>query len=181
MKVTPVETTMQINLFSKGPDSYRAVLDMKEASDYGIYQIYGVHPVYGSDTLLYIGQAKGETFGHRFAQSDRTWMAAECMGDSNTASIRIHTGRVHVKDDRHPGNARWDEWIDCAEKLLISSHSPAWNAKEVGGLKEKETDSYKDCHVLNWGQYGHLQPEVSGARHTWVVWNELADKPLANE
>lgn len=171
---------MQINIFWKGPDTYEKVLAMKETTDYGIYQIYGVHPVYGHDTLLYIGRARDYPFGTRFAQADRKWMESS-LGD-NTGSIRIHTGRIHVgKDDGHPGSTRWDTWIDSAEKLLINTHSPAWNARDVGGLKEEETDSYKGCHVLNWGQYARLLPEVSGARHAWAVWKELADNPLAHE
>jgi len=33
--------------------------------DYGIYQIYGTHPIYGNDTLLYIGKASQQTFARR--------------------------------------------------------------------------------------------------------------------
>ena len=36
-----------------------------EKKDYGIYQIYGTHPVYGSNVLLYIGKADQQTFGAR--------------------------------------------------------------------------------------------------------------------
>lgn len=36
--------------------------------DYGIYQIYGSHLVYGDNVLLYIGQANQQTFCTRISQ-----------------------------------------------------------------------------------------------------------------
>src|SRR5579872_2702258 len=36
--------------------------------DRGLYQIYGHHPVYGSNVLLYIGQTYGRTFGERIEE-----------------------------------------------------------------------------------------------------------------
>jgi hypothetical protein len=40
---------------------------MNTTTDYGIYQIYGKHPVYGSDVLLYIGKADYQTLGKRIS------------------------------------------------------------------------------------------------------------------
>jgi hypothetical protein len=37
-------------------------------TDYGLYQIYGGHPVYGNLALLYIGLAAGQHFGERIPQ-----------------------------------------------------------------------------------------------------------------
>jgi hypothetical protein len=36
--------------------------DFDSERDFGIYQIYGSHPVYGDDTLLYIGKVAQKTF-----------------------------------------------------------------------------------------------------------------------
>lgn len=165
-----------INLFWEGPYSYDQILDMDGLSDYGIYQIYGTHSVYGSDTLLYIGRANDQTFKSRFSQSDRQHM--DDIWSDNTVSIRIHTGRIHVLNGEEPlGNSEWGKQIDFAERLLIAANSPAYNAQGVWGLKEEETQ-YEDYLVLSWGAYGCLMPEVSGARHAWKIWKKLRDDPL---
>jgi hypothetical protein len=36
--------------------------------DYGLYQIYAHHLVFGSGALVYIGKAQEQTFGVRIAQ-----------------------------------------------------------------------------------------------------------------
>ena len=56
------EKGMIINLHWRGPHSYNDVREMDEARDYGLYQIYNTHPVYGNDTLVYIGQANVGTW-----------------------------------------------------------------------------------------------------------------------
>ncbi len=48
-----------------------------ENKDSGLYQITGHHPVFGDDSLLYIGMAK-ETFSERFKQPGRReWLEQE--------------------------------------------------------------------------------------------------------
>ena len=47
---------MRINLVWEGPYSYAEVLTRDGNTDYGIYQIYSGHPVYGAYTLVYIGR-----------------------------------------------------------------------------------------------------------------------------
>lgn len=44
------------------------VLLTDDSHDYGIYQIYGKHLVYGKDVLLYIGKADQQTIGKRVSQ-----------------------------------------------------------------------------------------------------------------
>lgn len=168
--------TTQIHLLWKGPYTHDAVVMMDGSTDYGVYQIYGDHPVYGLGALLYIGQARKATFASRF--KEHTWMTHE-WGENATAS-RIYTGRIHkTEEEAHPSNDRWEELIRTAEKLLISAHSPAGNAQDVGELKSSETDQYKHFHVFNWGQYASLLPEVSGARYTWAVYEQVEDEPLS--
>ncbi|MES5869165.1 hypothetical protein [Bacillus cereus group sp. RP32] len=48
--------TSLIQILLDGPYSITDLVKLKnEEIDYGIYQIYGNHPVYGNDVLLYIG------------------------------------------------------------------------------------------------------------------------------
>ena len=171
---------MRINLHWKGPHSLDEVRAMEEADDYGIYQYYGAHPVYGADTLVYLGKANGQTFGSRFRQAEYNWTGEQDGWENNEARIRIHTGRIHVtRQEKLPGIHKWGKWIDQAEYLLICAHSPAWNGQYV--RNRPNSPSYDDVHVLNWGQYGRLLPEVSGARFTnGAVFTRLNDDPLVD-
>ncbi|ALC92074.1 hypothetical protein AM500_21465 [Bacillus sp. FJAT-18017] len=132
---------------------------MNEDSDYGIYQIYGNHPVYGSDVLLYIGKADYQTLGKRISQE--SWLY---NNDSN--NIKIYVGRL--AGDTTPSDDSWSKGIDLAERLLIYAHKPAHNSKSV--LTIPDTDM-QNIHILNWGHHRDLLPEVSGLRWT----NKLGD------
>ena len=147
----------------------------------GFIRIYSGHPVYGAYTLVYIGKADGGTFAARFSQPDRIWMREDfAHWEDNAQGIRIHTGRIHMHGNKNQPTARsWSRRIALAERLLIYAHSPAWNATGVFPGGQPEGNPYRDVHVMNWGQYGRLLPEVSGARLTKdAVFNKLWNDPL---
>ena len=131
-------------------DSY----SLKEESDYGVYQVYGTHPVYGSNTLLYIGKAVSQKFGVRLKQHNK-WF---CNQDSE--SIVIYVGRIGSnnisKNWKH-----WDNMIHTAEKLLIYSHQPACNSSNINTANKIPIET----HIFNWGDHGLLLPEVSAFRY----------------
>ena len=127
---------------------------MNEETDYGIYQIYGKHPVYGNDVLLYIGKADCQTLGKRISQED--WLNTN---DSN--NTKIYVGRLH--GPQNPTNEIWSTEIDLAERLLIYVHKPAYNSRSISSLPDLELQS---IHILNWGHYRDLLPELSGLRWT---------------
>lgn len=60
----------EIHMVWEGPYSYEEITNTlrDEYCDFGVYQIYGAHPIYGSDVLLYIGKADQQTFGVRLSQ-----------------------------------------------------------------------------------------------------------------
>jgi hypothetical protein len=95
-------------------------------SDYGIYQIYGDHPVYGENILLYIGKAQDQTYSQRLNGHN----------DFNETHIpkfrRIHLSYFYKTDDVNYKN--WGESIDIVERLLINSHFPAYNSQDVKGI-----------------------------------------------
>ena len=168
---------MKINLFWKGPYSYGDLHDKTGPTDYGIYQIYGHHSVYGAETLVYIGQANGQTFFQNFRANHQYLDGGEGWED-NGGRYSIHLGRIHLKhQQRPPDNDTWEEWIDLTERLLIYAHSPAWNSQHVF-RQMPDALNHGAIHVLNWGQYGKLLPEVSGARFTSRVYDHLNDNPL---
>ncbi|WP_434401690.1 hypothetical protein M1Q06_03750 [Planococcus sp. 11815] len=127
---------------------------MNDKTDYGVYQVYGTHPVYGNDVLLYIGKADYQTLGKRIPQEN--WL---CTNDSN--NHKIYIGRLHGSQPLN--DEIWSKYIDLAERLLIYSHKPAYNARSISSLPEKELQL---IHILNWGDHRSLMPEVSGLRWT---------------
>lgn len=120
-----------------------------ERNDRGLYQIYGDHPVYGTDSLHYIGQTEGQTFLQRIQQHH--W-------EREARTITCYVGRLY--GDATPSENEWRKQIVVAEKLLIQAHKPAYNARE---LSQRLDISFADFHVLNWGDRRALLPEVSGA------------------
>ena len=175
---------MIINLHWRGPHSYNDVLKMDGGHDYGLYQIYNTHPVYGNDTLVYIGLANIDTFSERFRNGYKKMNECSAPWENNGKRIRVHTGRIHVhRNEKPPSNTVWENRIILAERLLIFAHTPALNSQYVNSCPSGRVGkiNYRDVHVLNWGQYGLLLPEVSGARHTREddsVFNRLNDDPL---
>ena len=125
-----------------------------EVIDYGVYQIYGGHPVYGSNVLLYIGKAELQTFGTRIRQEN--WNLNRDAG-----KVQIYVGRL--AGNKTPSAKVWAKEIDLVEKLLIYAHAPASNSKSIGSIPDQEL---QNVHILNWGKHCDLMTEVSGARWT---------------
>ena len=175
----------RIHLLWKGPHTFGDVLEMDGDSDFGIYQVYGPHPSSGTESLLYIGQANGQTFAARFTNPDRQlWNpdSDDGLWEDNTALLRFFTGRVHPTQDEQDRGAiddeLWGTYIDMAEKLLICAHTPHWNAQGVSGINREQTDVFDNCHVLNWGTRASLLPEVSGVRYAFTEFERICDDPL---
>ena len=126
-----------------------------EAMDYGVYQIYGCHPVYGTNVLLYIGKAQKQTFAKRISQE---WW--EYNQDSK--NIQIYVGRIYNENDSD--NEIWDKMIDMAEKMLIYSHEPARNSSNILNItkNQKELKQFEHIRIFNYGRYKSLMPEISG-------------------
>ncbi len=150
-----IAQTRLIQLDWEGPYSLNDLPALMDTEiDYGIYQIYGKHHVYGNDVLLYIGQAERQTFGSRILQEN--WLDTN---DSN--NLKIYVGRLH--GPIIPTQETWAKEIDLAERLLIYVHKPAYNSKSISSLPDKEMQS---IHILNWGDHRNLLPELSGLRWT---------------
>lgn len=78
----------RVDLDWQGPYKLTELSKVNDYSkDYGIYQIYGFHPVYGSNVLMYIGLAAKQTFYQRIKQEG--W---EAIKDSE--NIEIYVGRL---------------------------------------------------------------------------------------
>ena len=141
-----------IHLQWDGPFTLQEVQGMNDDYDYGVYQVYGSHPVYGSDVLLYIGKASEQTFSTRLRQE--YWHY-----NQDARNIRYYVGRL--AGERTPNDADWGHQIDVVETLLIHSHWPAANSRNIQTLGDHAAE-ITDMHVLNWGARRSLLSEVSG-------------------
>src|SRR5262245_54679337 len=66
VNVMPVHKLLRIEW--EGPLPVDTVLSRGGDDDYGLYQIYAHHLVFGAGALVYIGKAQEQTFAVRFAQ-----------------------------------------------------------------------------------------------------------------
>ena len=132
-------------------------------NDYGIYQIYGDHPVYGENVLLYIGKARYQTYSVRLNQHDD-------FDESHISKFRkLHLSYFCKTEDVNYNN--WGEYIDLVEKLLINAHFPAYNSQEIKGPIGNETFK-KEMLILNWNERGKLLPEVSSLRYSYHFYDQ---------
>ncbi|MGG0569093.1 hypothetical protein ABE033_10365 [Priestia megaterium] len=126
--------------------------------DCGVYQIYGSHPIYGSNVLLYVGKTQEQTFGKRITQHESNWLKNN--PDSN--NIEVYIGRLAAAD--YGSFIVTLYLIDLAERLIILSCTPARNGMSVTGFKGEDISH---IHLFNWGNYRSILPEISGRR--WVT------------
>ena len=127
---------------------------------YGIYQIYGDHPIYGHNRLLYIGKAQDQTFSERL--NNRADFK-ESIFYERISFICI--GMLYLNDICNKDN--WKNMISEVEKLLIKGHSPAYNSNGIKGL----FNEVENITVFNWGKYRELLPEISTSRVSYEYWN----------
>lgn len=132
----------------EGPFSIEKVLELDNRNkDYGLYQIYGHHIVYGADSLLYIGET-GQTFSQRF-NDHAVWLEEE-------EGVFIRVGRIASED--YNEQVRKD-----AEALAIYWHSPAYNSLNI------EDYNGQPLIVVNSGERGDLCEKLSVAEDSsWV-------------
>jgi len=142
----------------EGPFSINKISKFNNPSDYGIYQIYGTHTIFGENSLLYIGKAEQQNFCDRFIQH-KEWLAKEI------SNLQVYIGRIGGV--KQPNNNIWTESIDSAEKLLIYFCSPPYNFSNINSF-----GNHKNKVILNFGKKNRLPYEVSTLYNESEFWNE---------
>jgi hypothetical protein len=152
-------TTKTIFIDWEGPFTLDELEELDDPRiDYGLYQVYGSHLLYGEEVLLYLGATGGErTFGNRLAEEQSYWEAEE-----DFQPLIFYVGRFMGVVT--PSHGVWEEEMDLALRLLVFAHAPVFNAREVAAAPD---DDLKEVHVINWGQYLDLAPEVTGRRYLY--------------
>ena len=125
-------------------------LDKNE--DYGLYQILGYHPVFGNNSLLYIGMARDQDFKTRFGQHEN-WLKKEW--DEN-----VYVGEIKSIDEKTNADYHGNEWrpvVKDAEALFIYFHSPPYNSQKISEIPKPSNN----LRIINVGDCGELYPEIS--------------------
>ena len=114
----------------------------------GFYCIYGCHPVYGPDVLLYIGETKKAV--------DKTRDISKRIKEHLTGRFWSHTDlSISIGT---PAKILNDDEVKAVESILIAAHMPALNRKHIDGA----IPSAKGYLVQNFGFSRSIVSECSG-------------------
>ncbi|WP_109830118.1 hypothetical protein [Reichenbachiella versicolor] len=148
-----------IEVIWDGPLKIGDIESLNKSSDYGIYQIYGHHEVYGSDSLLYLGKAQERLFSTRLMEHRNNWFEWE------SSELNIYVGRLGGVEKTRKKN--WSSDIAEAERLLIHYCTPAYNSSNIQNLNME-----KDIVILNYGKKKSLPYSVTSLYHNSQFWEE---------
>lgn len=149
-----------IHIDWKGPLSLSQVRSLRDLkSDFGLYQVYAEHAVYGR-CLVYIGLAAKQTFGVRIPYEN--WGSGS---ENDPEKVEVYVGRL--KGSESPSDEEQIRQIRIAEALLIHAHAPAYNTQHMMASPKSVTHGH--IRVLNSGAVRSLHREVSG-----LMWTEGA-------
>lgn len=140
--------------------------------DYGLYQIYGNHNAYGQNSLLYLGKARYNTFTQRLLNEKRL------HSDFNETTaypeyVRLcYIAKSNEQQVVSDEEQRWGEYIDIAEHILISTHTPALNSQlDFKLFKIGEKYANRNILILNLGDRGNLLPEITTLKNSYMYYN----------
>ncbi len=150
-------------VYWEGPFDKKAFLKQlkrkKAPNAWSLYAMYDDHPLYGADTLTYIGKAVKQTIADRLKQHN--WWAKF-----------LYVGTIRKFENWGESNENWnykdaiksnegdDKIVSALEELLIFGLQPAYNRQN----KNTANNSYP-FRILNTGNLGSLPAEVSGLYH----------------
>ncbi len=120
-----------------------------------LYSIYGTHPTYGPNVLLYIGRTEMDVLERLRQHED--WLNDE------RDPVSVYIAAVGRFESWAKARATKDypppaiDTVKAVEALLIYAHQPAYNSQS-----KQNAQSAKNLRLFNSGRYGGLLPEVSG-------------------
>lgn len=122
----------------------------------GLYQIYGTHPIYGRNVLLYIGMSTSSLV-ERVKKHRSDWIKFEYD------EVSVYFGTLFKASGPHE-----NDWIQLAEALLIYYCAPAYNSNLLTDIPKQY--QLKNLTVRNYGQIGSLPTEVSTLWYRSDIW-----------
>ena len=146
-----------------GPFLIRNILkgDLPIFNMIGLYQIYGDHPINGSDNLLYIGYT-ANSFTARLKEHYDAWIKHECTNN------QIYLGVLWQNEKM---DLAWQLLlIKEAENLLIYYCSPPYNSSLVYDMNQCEEFKNENVMIMNLWQKHRLPFEVSTLWYNSDCW-----------
>lgn len=148
------------DVYWEGPYSLDSITQDKTRSIvkdwHCLYQIYGDHPTYGRDVLLYIGKterdAKERLSEHysRFSnQCDEVKVFLASFGE--------FTSWHEMREGNYEPISKDNTELNTIESLLIYAHQPAYNIQFLSGT----TFGGQNFRIFNTGRRKSLMPEIS--------------------
>ncbi len=167
-----------INIWWEGPFSKEAVVDNKiDSNEYdntadriGLYQIYGTHPLYGNDVLLYIGRTRDN---NGFAS--RLYNRWETIYDSDNANVKIYLGTIFTDAENNLTIEEEYEQIEYAEVLLINAMKPALNSSNIKSVGRKYIDEAYSVNNIN--DYKNIYPQLTSGYY----WNDFVNIQIVEQ
>jgi hypothetical protein len=155
--MTQQRTLQLIEAVWDGPYTQAQLAALGAAHDRGLIVIYGSHPVFGDDALLYIDEARAASFAERILRIDR-WL--KLLPSEPT----FYVGRLG--GDKPVSDAEWTDMIEAAHRLLVFFHAPPWNSHGIDHHRVNQPTV-----VINLGRRHRLALEVS------TLWDQSAWDP----
>ena len=144
----PAQRTLRIiEIAWSGPYTCEATRAFGAPHDLGLLAIYGSHPVFGDDALLYLDEARDAPFARRVERVAH-WTALL------PSEPDVYLGRLGGVEP--VPEAVWHDCIRDAYRLLVFFHSPPWNSRGIDHHRVAEPTA-----VLNLGRRHRLALEVS--------------------
>jgi len=142
-----------IDVYWEGPYEW-GVHNKHIKKSHVLYALYGTHPLYGRDMLLYIGRTERDV-GIRLSEHGY-WADYEC----DRINIRVASmGEIESWKDWEEGE-RYERAtnsdVERVETLLIYAHQPAYNTRNKESL-----EIARNIRIFNTGHFGSLLPELS--------------------
>lgn len=129
----------------EGPFTIEKVLEMGEADDFGVCQIYGRHQVFGPDCLLYIGMTV-ETFSDRLQTHCAQWLLVKgTPWYQNRSDVSIRTGRLWLNPVPYRENL---DILKDVERFEIFCHYPPFNSSNVSSYNEQPLSVLNDGEAV---------------------------------
>jgi hypothetical protein len=160
----------------EGPFNQEEIIESNKTCDYGLYQVYGIHRIYGNDVLLYIGKAKTQSFGTRLPQHTDWFSWKE-------NKLKFYLGKITYNKNINDGSINnqedWDNQIDCAEIALIHYCQPAWNSANLNINSSR--NYFNNFTIHNFGNIKDLPINIIETQDKANILSNLNDyKPMKN-
>lgn len=154
-----------INIYWEGPFSKNEIIEGKidnnkfevKSNDIGLYQIYGSHPLYGSNNLVYIGRTIDKN-GFKSRLKNR-WVIENGNDENN---VQIYLGTI-FSDSRKYNDEEKNNCIVKAEVLMINALKPAFNSSNIQSARKNSDNDYI---IYNYGSYRSLYP-IFDSEYYW--------------